>query len=57
MMTTKTETMTATKAETIKITVLCDVCDNSDYAAKKELTSAGWEITANYAFCPVCAIG
>ncbi len=56
-MITTIEKATETKAETIKINAFCDTCDNSDYATEKVLTACGWEISKNYQFCPVCAIG
>jgi hypothetical protein len=57
-MTTTTGTTETTKTtENIRISAFCDTCDANDYGTKKELVSAGWEITANYHFCPLCAIG
>jgi hypothetical protein len=39
------------------VNAFCDTCDNTDYATEKVLTACGWEISKNYQFCPVCAIG
>jgi hypothetical protein len=50
------ETKTTT-TETIRISAFCDTCDNNDYGTKKELTSAGWELSPSYQFCPNCSIG
>jgi hypothetical protein len=57
MTTTATATTTETKTnETKAISAFCDVCDQQDFDTKKALTNAGWELTANYQFCPVCAV-
>jgi hypothetical protein len=59
---TTTTTATATKfdkktGETKAISAYCDVCTNNDFDTEKALVSAGWELSQNYQFCPVCAVG
>ncbi len=59
-MTTTTETTTTETTKTtenIKFNTFCDTCDCTDFASEKALESAGWELSANYQFCPNCAIG
>ncbi len=56
--TTETTTTETTKTtENIKINTFCDTCVNTDYATEKVLTACGWELSKNYQFCPLCAIG